>query len=234
MKNLFELYMIKGGRALIPPKPTSKLKFEEVPESVFIKLAYAPDLPDEQPPNPPGGPPFPERPFPFPRPGPGPLPGPPPGPPEAPPQGPPIPIRQPTPMGTGITVYGDGRTNINTAWDPVLGALGFLPETVKRILWYRLSGHVFKQANADYIVKQLLKTGWLKTGEPLYTQIVLNIKNVANTGKLKINSSYFRVRITAETSHATPYTAVAVVKRFRDINGKVRFNIVSWWETSWI
>jgi hypothetical protein len=221
MKSLFELYMIKGGTSIMPSKPTAF-----IPENdfSFIKKAYAHSGSHFTPPPDPGPDPFP---IPWPRP---PFPGaPPPGPPDQPPQGPPIPIRQPTPTGTGITVYGDGRTNINTAWDPVLGALGFLPETVKRILWYRLGGHVFKQATADYIVKQLLKTGWLKTGEPLYTQIALNIKNVANTGKLKINSSYFRIRIVSTTKRGGTHTAELVLERIKSFDG-VKFKIISWWE----
>ena len=156
-----------------------------------------------------------------------------PGPPEDPPQGPPFDPPDPQPRGEGVTVYGDGRCNINTSLPQVLSALGLQKDTVRRIIWFtRVSNNIFPAADTNTIVTELIKAGWLKPREVLFNTIVSNINTVVNKGKLKVNSSYFLVKITSDTFKGAVHKAIAVVKRTKDAQGQTSCKVVAWWE--WI
>jgi len=146
------------------------------------------------------------------------------------------PIRDPSPTGTGFTVYGDGKVNINTAGDTVLGASGFTPATIIRLLTYRFRGNVFKQTGANYIIQQLVNTKCLLTNEQAYSQITSNITNVVSKGKIKVNSDYFRAYIKSETTRGTENTVIMVLKRERVTNPKpeTKIKIIAWWENFYL
>ncbi|MCM8778933.1 MAG: general secretion pathway protein GspK [Candidatus Omnitrophica bacterium] len=221
LRNVFELGMMRGGEDLFE---TSFLFEENFPkENLFgEKLAFAH-----------GGSHFIPPPWDPRTPLPKPIPIPP-GPPNEPPQGPPYEPPLPNPRGGGYTVYGDGKNNINTALPEVLMAIGLQSDTVIRIIWYRIYGNVFPSANPNTIIYGLVQAGCLKTGEPLYPFITQNIIEIAGKGRLKANSSYFRVRIISETKRGARHAAVAVLKRGKDKEGKPTVDIVSWWEYSWL
>jgi len=224
MRNLFELGMIRGGENILE---NSFLLKDDLKFSIFEKwidnVAFAHGGSHGLPPPPPWG----EYPLPQPIPIP-------PGPPEEPPQGPPYEPPLPNPRGTGYTVYGDGKCNINTALPEVLMALGLQRDTVIRIIWYRVYGNIFPSADPNTIIYGLVQAGCLKPLEPLYPSIVNNIRDIAGKGRLKANSSYFRVRIISETNRGSRHVAVAVLKRGKDRDGNPTVEIVSWWEYSWL
>ncbi len=128
-------------------------------------------------------------------------------------------------FGRSVTVYGDGRVNINTAVPGALLAMGLSLEAARRIYSYNWRGHSFTESEADYIIQKLIDTKFLY---PTELQIKENIKDVAH--RFKVNSSYFFVYIISHTSKAA-HAAMAVIKRYPVKTGN-RCQIVSWWE--WI
>jgi len=220
MRSLMELMMVKGAEAL----PAKRAKLLPPSRNFFIAEALASHAWDNEPPD--FRDPEDRRIFP---------PGKdiPPGHPEEPPQLPNIPIIPPSPQGTGLTTYGDGRVNINTAGSPVLMALGFQPETVKRILAYRLYKGIFENTEAEYIIKELITKDVLRPGEPNFQNIANNIAGVVSKGRLKVNSEYFRFQIVSLTEHGAVDKAMVVFKReVKYINGKKvkKIKIITWWD----
>jgi hypothetical protein len=234
MQSIHEIFLLKGADSLASYPANKENIYSQdnsiidTSLSIFDRLlltgiAYAPPPPD------PGVWPIvpPDIPW-FPNPGTWPIPGPP----EEPPQGPPFDPPQPDPKGSGITIHGDGYVNINTALPQVLMALGFQPDTVRRIIWYLMNGNVFPAADANTIIKELIDKDWLRPGEPQFAALVGNIKEVAGEVKLKVDSSYFSVRIDSQTRNLTPHTIAVVMKRTKSPQGEVKFEFVRWWETS--
>ncbi|MCM8765689.1 MAG: type II secretion system protein GspK [Candidatus Omnitrophica bacterium] len=109
---------------------------------------------------------------------------------------PPAPPRQPGEPITyaEYTVYGDGLNNLNTATFHVLVALGFYPSLAEKIVAYRNAGYFFTHIDTQYIAEELRnkKIGCSPEEEA-------NLRWVVNTGRLKVNSSFFRVIIRDST-----------------------------------
>ncbi|MCM8765698.1 MAG: general secretion pathway protein GspK [Candidatus Omnitrophica bacterium] len=223
LRNIFELGMMRGGEDLFE---TSFLFEDKIPQrfafNFWEDLAFAHGGSHFIPPPWVPGEPLP-KPIPIS-----------PGPPDEPPQGPPYEPPLPNPRGGGYTVYGDGKNNINTALPEVLMAIGLQRDTVIRIIWYRIYGNVFPSANPEVIIYGLVQAGCLKPAEPLYNFITRNIREIAGKGRIKVNSSYFRIRIISETKRGARHVAVAVLKRGKDQENKPTVEIVSWWEYSWL
>lgn len=211
MKSLMELRMIKGASRIYPLKKT---KLSPSQGDFFIKKAYASHANENDPEDPP-----PEDIIP---------------PVVPPPPIPDIPVREPSPDpgkgtgkggGTGLTVYGDGKININTAWSPVLRAAGFSVKTTRRLLAYRLKKNVFKQATAAHIIGRLIAEDLLRKREAAFDEITQNIRDVFATDRIKVNSKYFRFLITSFTEHGAAHKTMVVLKR----EGS-QVKVVTWWE----
>lgn len=144
---------------------------------------------------------------------------PPPGPPRAP--GEPVTYAE-------YTVYGDGLNNINTATFNVLVALGFYPSVAEKIISYRNKGYFFTQINTEYIAQELREKDLFCSPEE-----EANIRWVVNSGRLKVNSSFFRVKIFGEAEREAKYQAVAVIQRIGNKPAEQKCQIIAWWEIGW-
>ena len=222
MRSLFELFLIKNGDDLLPGEEARIREENLFKPYQMVKTAFAacswppgtepPHLPDDLPDG--------TNPSPSP---------------DEPQDLPNIIIRDPTPLGTGITLYGNGKININTAWDPTLRALGFDKETVRRILAYRFKGGVFESTGSAYIVGQLKSKDCLRQNEAVFQTINDNIESVVSEGKVKVNSEYFRIRIEIKTNGGATKIAVVVLKRYlQKTPPELKIKIVNIWENCFL
>ncbi|MDP8234440.1 MAG: type II secretion system protein GspK [Candidatus Saelkia tenebricola] len=215
MRSLYELFLVKGAQEVFFSSDDFALKEQKINNfaQTIIPSAYACCGAGKVP----VAPPPPLIPWPIDKmPGPGEN-----------------PFGELSPTGIGFTVYGDGKININTAPHTVLQAVGFLPDTVVRLLTFRFGGGIFKQNNSGHIINQLITADCLRNGEPTYNTIASNIGNVIGEGNTKVQSNYFRIRIKSTTKKGIISTTIMVLKR-EEVEDEVKIKIIAWWENFYL
>ncbi|MFN7170497.1 MAG: general secretion pathway protein GspK [Candidatus Omnitrophota bacterium] len=225
LRNSYEINWIRGGGKFrgsrpVPDGPGMEALFEEI-NSGKSDLDCHPHEPPRQPR--PGDPDWEPR---IPR-HPPELPPGAPGNPRIPPPSPPPSPGEPI-VYAEYTVYGDGLNNINTATLNVLVALGFYPSIAEKIIAYRDRGGVFNRIEPEYIAEELKKRGFVCSPAE-----EANIRWVVDSGRLKVNSSFFRVVIRAEAERGARYQAVVVIQRSGERPENQQCQILAWWETGW-
>jgi type II secretory pathway component PulK len=122
-----------------------------------------------------------------------------------------------------ITIYGDGRVNINTASGTVLLALGLSPEVVDKILNFRYGEDELEGTTDGGIFDNLSEAALrLNKPRPLTVAERLQFEEVCER-YLNVNSHYFRIEVLAKLKNRKN-TAKAVCIAGQD--GK----ILSWQE----
>ena len=119
-----------------------------------------------------------------------------------------------------ITLHSSGRVNLNTASEPVLSALGFIPSLVSKIKNYRsgrdgLIGTEDDQSfdNVSTAAQQLAKEGYLSDNERA------NFDAVIQSGFLSVKSQFFTAQVLARLEHKKQ--AMRVVATF-DERGMIK------------
>jgi len=125
-----------------------------------------------------------------------------------------------------LTLFGDGKVNLNTASEPILLAMGFDQVTVDTLVAYR-QGADRKRATRDdgvfYNPSELLA---LVQGANATSENPDNtLENLLSRGLFKVTSDYFEVRsIASRKSGQEQLTAKAVISRQHGIQSWSEFN----------
>lgn len=121
-----------------------------------------------------------------------------------------------------VTIYGDGRVNINTAPKAVLVALGFSEELAQKILIVR-RGADGREATADDIVFQTTESLGLVLAQTvgLEPQEIEQVNALNARHALTTESRYYKVRSAAQLNNSDEKTVIVCV--FDLINGKIKY-----------
>lgn len=122
-----------------------------------------------------------------------------------------------------ITVYGDGKVNINTASAPVLAALDMSPETVAKILIAR-RGPDGQDATADDYVFFIGAGGaslTLPQNMDIRPEELSEIDTLYVRGRLGVYSAYFRVRSTGRLGGSEESMTITCV--FDGNSGRINY-----------
>jgi type II secretory pathway component PulK len=117
-----------------------------------------------------------------------------------------------------ITIYGDGRVNINTASKPVLLALGLKDSTVDKILAFR-SGEDEVEATCDDNVFDLMNNIVPKFSGFCFLSVAdsAQLQAVAES-YLCTTSNYFMIYSTAQTNNGRSFRhIVSVIDRLGNV-----------------
>ncbi len=116
-----------------------------------------------------------------------------------------------------VTVYGDGRININTAPAPVLLALGLEAELVDKILSVRRGPDGFENTPDDYIFYKPFDIGSeIKGFMPVTIDEMRQIDRLNQAGILKTDSDVFRVESEGLLRQRVPFRVVCVYNFIED------------------
>ena len=123
-----------------------------------------------------------------------------------------------------ITVYGDGRININTAPREVLQALGISDYVVSGILMFRKGGDMMAGTGDDDIfIQPGTITSRLSQAYDMSPTELASLSNLVSEGKFVTKSENFMIRSQAGLNrHEGMTTIVAVTDR----TGKIKY----WYE----
>jgi len=110
-----------------------------------------------------------------------------------------------------ITIYGDGRVNINTASENVLMALGLDEAIVQKILFVRRGGDGLEATSDDYIFQKTYDVASeLINFVELEASEIKQIDALNAAGKIKTNSSYYLIQSQAELNQRESLTSICV------------------------
>ena len=117
-----------------------------------------------------------------------------------------------------VTVYGDGKVNINTASSQVLEAIGLPPDLVEKILRYRRGLDDVEGTDDDGVFRDVAHIPEsLEKFESITNADRFVINNA--TGMLTVTSRFFRIHAQGESLALAPSRVTAVVERFASAQG---------------
>ncbi len=127
-----------------------------------------------------------------------------------------------------LTVYGDGKININTASAKVFEAIGFSPELVDKILRFRKGLDDVEGTDDDGVFRDMPHIiDSLDKFESLSNADRFMLNNAM--GLLTVSSRFFRIHVQGESTGGIMSRATVVVERFPNSQG-IPPRIVSWKE----
>ena len=115
-----------------------------------------------------------------------------------------------------ITIYGDGKVNINTVGLGVLQALGLSSELANRIVEFRRGDDRIEGTEDDNIFKTVAE---IRNIGPLFTEEAIEINRLTSGNMLTVESNTFRISSTGiikKGDYDLKRNIICVVKRLTD------------------
>jgi len=120
-----------------------------------------------------------------------------------------------------VTVYGEGKVNINTASEPVLLALGVRNYVAKNILLFRSGGDLIPGTGDDDIFIQTAAiVPRLSQSFDLSPSELGSLSNLVAAGHFATKSENFMIRSSAKLNHRDEMTTIVAVS---DRTGKIKY-----------
>lgn len=127
-----------------------------------------------------------------------------------------------------LTVYGEGRVNINTAGPEVLEILGFSPELIQKIMRYRRGLDDMEGTEDDGVFRSMARVSEdLDMVEAISNADRFTINNLSAV--LTVSSRFFRIQAQGKSPGGVVSRVTAVVQRFPRMQ-KIPARIIAWRE----
>ncbi len=120
-----------------------------------------------------------------------------------------------------ITVYGDGKININTAGEEVFMSLGMDDTLAQQILGYRSQDGGEEDLYSFKTIESIISN--LNSYQPLMPTQVHILTTLIETGYLTVNSSVFTANVTSVLNNSKLVKRVNVVLQREEDNIKIKY-----------